>query len=79
MLTPTKQRECRTCGSTFSPWSSFIDGGRMNLIIGFVWCFCTFLLGACLASVAVGGYLKDCETLGKTRLAGVAIECKVIR
>lgn len=22
MLTPTKQRECRTCGSTFSPWST---------------------------------------------------------
>lgn len=38
-----------------------------------------FLCSAWLATVALGGYLKDCETLGRTRLGGVAVECKVIR
>lgn len=52
---------------------------KHQYLLGAAWAVLTFLLGAWLAALAVGGSLKDCEALGKTRLAGVPVECKVIK
>ena len=55
------------------------EGGIVKVAIGAVWTCGTFVVAAWLATLSIDARLDDCKALGKTRLAGVAVECRVIK
>lgn len=52
----------------------------MTTFVGclFLW-FVGLFMGVWIGALAIGGFIQDCERLGKTRLGGVAVECKAIK